>query len=234
MKRSATAVCLLLLVFLIGLEGYGRAGSAWSDARYGEHTFTSFEKLPEANRRIDMKNIDYSLLHAAIFYETNRQRQMNGRKVFLHSPALEKAAEGHSADMVRLNFFSHGSPVPGKETMGKRLALVGITNAYSAENIATTFGIEYEGGRGVYSPVQNGGYFSYSYRGEPIKNHTYLGVARAVVTQWMHSPGHRANILNANYVYLGAGVAHYKNSRFYDMDEFKCTQNFSSIKGGGK
>lgn len=47
---------------------------------------------------------------------------------------LCKASRDHSADMVRLKFFSHTSPVAGKETFSKRAALAG-TSA-SAENIA--------------------------------------------------------------------------------------------------
>jgi uncharacterized protein YkwD len=206
-------------------------GFSWSAKDYDTHTYTSFANIPQANSRIDFEHIDYPLLHAAIFYETNRQRVLNGRKVFSHSPALEKAAKGHSDDMVNKNFFSHTSPVKGKETMVKRLALAGVTGGYKGENIAISFGIEYKAGKSVYSPKQNGGYFSYTYKGKPIKNHTYLGLAKEVLHQWMTSPGHRANILNAQFTYLGTGASHYKNTGFFGMDNFKCTQNFGSVKG---
>ena len=109
--------------------------------------------------------------------------------------------------------------------------MVGINSGYRGENIAYTFGIEYKAGKGVYSPDQNGGYFSYKYKGKPIENHTYLGFAKAILTQWMNSPGHRANILNSDFTYLGTGASHYKNAGFYDMDNFKCTQNFGSTRG---
>ncbi|MBN2536216.1 MAG: hypothetical protein JXB88_25265 [Spirochaetales bacterium] len=206
----------------------------WSAKDYENYTYKTFAAMPEANSRIDFNNIDYPLLHAAIFFETNRQRDLQGKKAFAHSPALETAAKGHSDDMVKKNFFSHNSPVKGKETMKKRLELVGISNAYSGENIAYSFGIEYKAGKSVYSPEQNGGYFSYTFKGKPIENHTYLGFAKEVLNQWMNSPGHRANILNSKYTYLGAGASHYKNMNFYGMDNFKCTQNFSSVKGPEK
>ena len=35
-----------------------------------------------------------------------------------------------------------------------------------------------------------------------------------VVEQWMDSPGHRANILNANYQYLGVGYFYDENSMY--------------------
>ncbi len=206
--------------------------SAWTSGDYDNYDSSSFAGLPEANERIDMDNIDYPLLHAAIFYASNLEREKHNLPVFLHSPALEKAAKGHSDDMAARGFFSHESPVSGKETMQKRLSLAGIRNAYMGENIAETFGIEYEPGSPVYTPDVNGGYFSYSYKGKPIENHTYLGFALAVVKQWMNSPGHRANILNPGYLYLGTGAAHYKNTDFHGMDYFKCVQDFSSMKGG--
>jgi uncharacterized protein YkwD len=34
-----------------------------------------------------------------------------------------------------------------------------------------------------------------------------LGTAHAIVDAWMHSPGHRANILNRHYREMGVGVA---------------------------
>lgn len=49
-------------------------------------------------------------------------------------PKLCVACRDHSKDMVELGFFSHTSPVEGKETFGQRAALAGTTA--SAENIA--------------------------------------------------------------------------------------------------
>ncbi len=48
--------------------------------------------------------------------------------------ALTAAARSHSADMERLNFFSHDSPVPGKTTPWDRARLAGTFA--SGENIA--------------------------------------------------------------------------------------------------
>jgi uncharacterized protein YkwD len=124
---------------------------------------------------------------------------------------------------------SHTSPVKGKRTLSNRLALVGIVNAHTGENIAESFGIEYQAGKSVYTPDVNGGYFSYVPKGTPIRNHTYIGFARAVVSQWMNSSEHRANILNPRFTFLGAGAAHFTNESFFGMDSFKCTQNFASV-----
>ena len=44
-------------------------------------------------------------------------------------------------------------------------------------------------------------------------------MARVIVDSWMTSPGHRANILNPHYTYLGVGVSALGK-------EVRATQNF--------
>jgi uncharacterized protein YkwD len=207
------------------------AATAWTADDYRNHDFQSFEELPVVNQRINMDAIDYPLLHAAIFYQSNRQRQQHDVSRFSHSPALERAAKGHSDDMTAYDFFNHKSPVEGRETMAKRLQLAGASGGAAAENIAISFGIEYEANRPVATPKQNGGYFSYEIRGKPIESHTYLGLAKVVVKQWMESEGHRKNLLNPDYASMGAGASHYNDANFHGIDKFKSTQNFSSVKG---
>lgn len=41
-----------------------------------------------------------------------------------------------------------------------------------------------------------------------------------VVQAWMNSPGHRANILNAQYNYIGVGYAQGGSQRFYWVQQF--------------
>lgn len=64
----------------------------------------------------------------------NRRRVLVGLAALRLDPRLGDAGRGHSRDMVEKEFFSHTSPVPGKETFTQRAALAG-TSA-SAENIA--------------------------------------------------------------------------------------------------
>lgn len=66
--------------------------------------------------------------------DLNLTRNLLGLSPLQIDLALTTAARGHSADMERLNFFSHDSPVPGKTTPWDRARLAG-TSA-SGENIA--------------------------------------------------------------------------------------------------
>ena len=87
--------------------------------------------------------------------------------------------------------------------MSDRLKLVGVENAFSGENIFDYF----------------------------QQNPTYWSMAVGLVDGWMKSKGHRENILDKNYKYLGCGVYYYFNEKWSDYFYVKSTQNFSSNKG---
>jgi hypothetical protein len=73
--------------------------------------------------------------------EADGIRDLNRIRLLLGLPALQidlglcRAARGHSTDMRTRKFFSHTSPIAGKESPGKRARLAGTTGG--PENIAT-------------------------------------------------------------------------------------------------
>ncbi|RCL37261.1 MAG: CAP domain-containing protein [Verrucomicrobia bacterium] len=77
------------------------------------------EMVPEAERR----GVE----------ELNQMRLLIGLNALVLDPKLCEASRGHSEDMATLNFFSHTSPVKGKESFGQRAALCGASS--SGENI---------------------------------------------------------------------------------------------------
>lgn len=209
--------------------------SVWNNSFYSKYNVRKFESIPKLRSRIDLKNIDYPLLHAAIFYETNKKREQMNLPPLKFSQALEKAAIHHSRDMVKMNFYSHTSPVPGRETPQKRMAAVGIQGGATGENLNIGFGIAYEGGRPVFVTAKdNQNYFSYDQGGSFLPPQTYRSLSISIVEKWMNSPGHRRNILEPNFVFQGIGAVHYKDPKFFNMDKFKVTQKFSSILEASK
>jgi uncharacterized protein YkwD len=60
--------------------------------------------------------------------------------------------------------------------------------------------------------------YSYSWLGENIAWN--YPDARSVLTGWMNSPGHRANILNPNYTQIGVGIAWNSLGQPYYTQEF--------------
>jgi uncharacterized protein YkwD len=65
---------------------------------------------------------------------TNDYRMMLGRPALEIDPRLIESARAHSADMTRLDFFDHTSPVDDKERPADRMALAGYDGA-GGENI---------------------------------------------------------------------------------------------------
>ena len=196
-----------ILIFLLSFQFSYFLGqnknSRWNNEDYKIHNYKSFQKLEIIHQEINKNNIDNNLLNAAIFYATNIQRYKYKRNVFIHSKSLEKAAQDHSEDMVKFNFYSHTGKVKDKKTIINRLNNVGIVNAYMAENIFDFF----------------------------LANPTYWTMAIGLVDGWMKSKGHKANILNKDLIYLGCGSKSYLNKQFPDYFHVKSTQNLSSKPG---
>jgi uncharacterized protein YkwD len=184
----------LVVVVIACLVSLG-AHAQWTEDMYNQYTYSNYTNFAPFSQSIVSTGYDADLLEAAVFFETNRQRALHGLKALKYDHNLMVSAHNHSVDMVNENFFSHTSPVPGYTTMSDRLEKVGIQYREAAENIALR-----------------------------LAETTYAETARALVDQWMHSQGHRENILNPDLEYLGCGAAFYYehgNSLFV-----KATQNF--------
>ena len=162
---------------------------------------------PALNRTLPRNgghNVD--LLAEAVLIETNRARCARGLQPLITNASLQQAASLHSQDMARLNFFSHDSPVPGRERLSTRVSQGGYRFQTVAENIIEARYMAYEGGRS-YRIVDAGRcQFEYA-NGQPIQPHSYASMARELVDRWMNSPGHRANILNGAVREHGFGLA---------------------------
>lgn len=181
-----------------------QAQRKWEHADYGRYNYQTFPKSDFAKRKIDFNDVDYGLLNAAVFYLSNYARARSGLKTLSYSAALEKAAFGHSRDMIRLDFFSHTSPVEGKTKMSDRMRQEGVQLRAASENIA----------------------MNYASLGD-----TYLELAQRFVKQWLDSPPHRKNLFSSSFTYMGCGAYldyRSKNDRF---KYFKVTQNLSATTG---
>jgi uncharacterized protein YkwD len=107
----------------------------------------------------------------------NQQRAANGIAPLAENAALTTASAGYSQRMVAQGFFGHESPDGG--TLVERLTDVG----YLGDDDAWIVG-------------ENIGWGQAS-----------LATARSMVSAWMNSPGHRANLLSADYTQVGLGLA---------------------------
>lgn len=194
--------------------------TAFHDSLYNVHTAETFFQLDIVKQQIDLTNIDNGLLNAAVFYATNEVRVKKRRKEFLFHPVIRDAAFSHSIQMAYNKFYSHiNGKVKAFRKVNDRVKFFadrtdgfsGFRSLLGAENIAIT----------PFQNIRNNEKFQYIKSGdehipykvnamgkplEPLEMHTYESFAKALVSAWMNSKGHRQNILNSRYVYLGTGV----------------------------
>ncbi len=117
------------------------------------------------------------LIRAAILCLINKERAQNGETPLRLSGQLEQAAEGHSRELIAEDYFAHVSP--SGETPVDRIRETG------------------------YIPNPSVGYVI----GENLAWGTYtLATPAAIVSAWIASPGHLANILESQYSETGIGV----------------------------
>lgn len=154
--------------------------------------------------RIPAGGLDPAILDRAILYHSNRARCRAGLRPLGADPALRAVATEHSRDMVRLGFFDHTSPVPGKTTMGDRLRLRGVPYRAAAENLATAKRLQIESGQPVYPLGQGRCAYSLTPDGQRLPVRTYGSIAETLVTSWIDSPGHRRNLMNPDFSRHGA------------------------------
>jgi uncharacterized protein YkwD len=117
------------------------------------------------------------LVRAAVLCLINRERAQNGEAPLALSLQLQQAAEGHAGELVSADYFEHVSPS-------------GVT---PVDRIRST----------GYIPGPNVGYVI----GENLAWGTLaLSTPQSIVSAWIASPGHLANILEAHYTDTGIGV----------------------------
>ena len=107
----------------------------------------------------------------------NRERSQRGLRALRSNGRLRRAAEDYSRSMVVRNFFDHVSP--GGSTMTGRIKATDYLN--NARGWALGENIAWGGGD--------------------------LATPREIVDAWMHSAGHRANILSRSFDEIGVGIA---------------------------
>ena len=200
---------------------------------YSGCTSSLFLRIAELKQRVNSTFSNLDLLDAAVFWVTNVERGKHGLKAFAFHPKLRQMASLHSEQMKLHKFFSHENPYESRyKTMDDRLDAMkdGSFDGFNTwgENIAQYPSL---GGPNSFTvEFRNGVPHYYSPDGSEIMYCTCLEYAQKVVSGWMNSPGHRANILNPAFDYLGCGCTGFeKQGNSVSLLYFNLTQNF----GGG-
>ncbi len=217
MGKMALWLTLLLSIF--------RQSELSGQEPYNSLNLSNFSKYEPFHQEIDINNFNAELLECAIFFLTNEIRVKNNLPELEFHPLLQKTAKIHSDQMAGLNFFSHTNPKSKKlREPEDRAKVAGVINPKIAENIIEGFILEYNSGDKVISPAR--GVFLNEKTREGLQVRTYFSLAENLLDLWMHSKGHRANILAKNALELGCGVTFYTMDNFNSMPAVKATQIF--------
>lgn len=180
-------------------EGAGAAAAdgAASAADSNQQSADSESSQSRATTETGDQRIDTEAVEWAIHNRINEIRQERDLGRLQMDPKLREAARLHSSNMVEQDFFAHESP--SGMTVEDRYEEVGRNCRVDAgesgfvsggENIAYTWA--YEGVETERGTVHHNG------------NETSIG--QGIVENWMHSSGHRKNILQPYWGYEGIGV----------------------------
>ena len=149
-----------------------------------------------------------SLVHALV----NAERQEAGLAPLSADDLLSTVARAHSADMAARNYFDHVNTEG--EHPSDRAAVAG----YACRKDYGTYYTD-----GVAENIAQNWLFSSITTIGPISTKNYMSndeITQETVQGWMNSPGHLANILEADYDRVGTRVAIAEDEKVY------LTQNF--------
>lgn len=131
-----------------------------------------------ANTQLQPSASNLALVDAATLCLVNRERTSRGLPALRPNADLQHSAQAHSNDMASGDYFAHVS-LSGSTPLGRMRAAGYITNSRLGYAV-----------------------------GENIAWATlWLASPKAIVAGWMASPGHRANILDAEYRETGVGIS---------------------------
>lgn len=156
----------------------------------------SFTDFPALHS--DSEDVSLSPDEAALLADLNLERTSRGLTALTLDPSLVSIARAHSEDMFRRDYFDHIAPAPGPASpMDRYLAALDYRPDYAmvGENI-------------YYRSLTDG----------------LTQSATEANDAFMHSPGHRANILQPLYTKVGIGI--YRNPQ---TGEFWVTEMFLSV-----
>ncbi|HTA32709.1 MAG TPA: CAP domain-containing protein [Solirubrobacteraceae bacterium] len=158
-------------------EAAAAAAVAQSAAQRDAATIAAVLATPCQNTELTPEAADIGLVRAAVLCLINRKRAEAGESPLVPNAQLEQAAEEHAQELVADDYFAHVSP--SGETPVDRIRDTG------------------------YIPNPGVGYVI----GENLAWGTYqLSTPQAIVSAWIASPGHLANILEAQYHDTGIGI----------------------------
>jgi len=183
---------------------------------YKDYNQESFWYISELSNYVGFQNLNIDLINAAIFYSTNQERRKNNLSICAFHSKLLDTSMLHSMQMKKHNFFSHENQYERKyRTLSDRIESV-FSNDF----------------KGFFSAGENISEIKYLSAAKPPRiglsqPMSYLEISKRIIDGWMNSEGHRLNVLNPQFKFLGCGCVPYVLEDTHSRQEgLKITQNF--------
>jgi uncharacterized protein YkwD len=138
-----------------------------------------------ANAGLTPTRFDIRKIRAATLCLVNRARLAHGELALRLNPALQRAAQRHTESMAFGDYFEHIGPAG--QTPAARMRAAGYISSRRAG---------YEVGENLAMGT------------------LWLATPRAIVSGWMASPGHRANILDPRFRDTAIGISPHPPAEF--------------------
>jgi uncharacterized protein YkwD len=177
-----------------------------------------------ANTTRDIGNevdLNLKLISKWILFYTNIERVKNSLAPVQYDPGLEKAAYWQAEYNAKMQKLEHVIPVREMSAPKDRIENFGGKCGACGENLTVKFAINSEGIRFTIKNDGNGTYYDYGANTVKWRNEQEMGYS--MLDGWMNSPGHRKNILNAAFLWLGPGISkgiYSKNKSYYGCQVF--------------
>ncbi|WP_338867931.1 CAP domain-containing protein [Spirosoma sp. SC4-14] len=159
-------------------------------------------------QQMSLTHPDTLLLDAALFQATNEARRQAGLPVLLYDFSLYRSASLHAESMIDKQFYGHENFYSlADRTAFNRIQKQTRRFNWTAENIGQYQTIDTPEWFGVRRNKRTGQYeYLNSQTKELYQPYTYAAFARYAVQQWLHSPHHRANLLNPMFTHVGCAA----------------------------
>jgi uncharacterized protein YkwD len=201
-RSGALAVTLLLLQMV-----FSTVVLAAPPERSGRETGSTMTRstraasAPCADANLVPTSGNIQQIDAATLCLINQQRALHGERSLRNNADLTHAATHHSQDMVAEDYFDHTSPT-GKTLLDRIRASGYLRHRWS-----------YELGENIAAAT------------------LWLATPAEIVSAWMQSPPHRANILDSDFVASGIGVVATVPAKYSDgEDGATYTEDFGVVE----
>jgi len=183
-----------------------------------------FWALAAVNEVIIVEDFNREMLEAALFHATNDTREKKGKPAFIWNPLLNKAARLQSVLMANAETLRHSWPKPkNSRSLIDRIELFGGQFKAIGENIARLYILDIPESEEYYSSGKK----VTDKHGHTIENKTYKKLAKECLEAWMHSKGHRINILST-FEEIGTGASSWVANKKGPNFDIYLSQNFAT------